>query len=108
MIRVRPCVAQKAEIDAATTDFPTPPFPLATHREAARTPPTDHAPLALEASAREDSSCKARSRLNSRRAWFQFTRGGGLRARQTPAQRSGDRPQAAMLPNGNAPPKGIG
>ena len=72
MSSVRPCSAQKTEIDAARTDLPVPPFPLATHKEAARTPPIVHAPVALVARARGDSSYEALSRLNSRRAWFQF------------------------------------
>ena len=53
MSSVRPCSAQKTEIDAARTDLPVPPFPLATHKEAARTPPIVHAPVALVARARD-------------------------------------------------------
>ena len=84
MSRVRPRAAQKAEIEAVITDLPVPPFPLAMHSEAARTSPIAHAPPALVADTRSDPSRKARSRLNSRRAWFQFKSVGTRESDPTP------------------------
>lgn len=74
MSSVRPRVAQYAAIEAVRTDFPTPPFPLAMHSEAARTTPLGHAPAAERARFCGDPSCGAWSRLSSRRAWFQCKR----------------------------------
>ena len=71
MSKVLPREAQYAAIEAEMKDLPTPPLPLATQSEAARTAPPTHAPATLTSTDRVDPSLEARPRLNSFRAWFQ-------------------------------------
>ncbi len=71
MSKVLPREAQYAAIEAERKDLPTPPLPLATQSEAARTTSPVHVADTLASTDREDPSLGARPRLNSFRAWFQ-------------------------------------
>ena len=68
MSRVLPREAQYAAIEAERKDLPTPPLPLATQSEAARTTPPAHALDVLASAGRGDPSLAAGPRLNSFRA----------------------------------------